>query len=545
MKRRCGPSPTIVARNGTAGSRIARAPRSTPSVATGRLRETRRIADTTCTGRPAVPRHPAVAAPDLGAGAPPRAVDAVGHHLDGRVPGRRATRAAAIARHRAERDAAPRPAPEVAHRTEHRRRPVDDAVEGRRDRQAGVERDGHELRGERADHAEVRVRDVEAARVEPAAHLTPGERVDGDAAGQRDREPVHRDAVVTTGRRTVPLAVRTGRRREHLHLVTGGHEVAGQVAHLALDPPDPRRIAVGDHRDLHGPTACHARGWAAMSRTIVAFHAHPDDEALLTAGTMACLAAQGHRVVLVLATDGGAGLAAAELRRDGALGTRRLHEARRSADVLGVARVEWLGYADSGSSAEPEPDTPGVTAVLPGPPRGGRRAARRGPAHRARRPAPLLRRERRLRPPRPRARPRGRGPGGRIAGTPRVLEATVPRDTIVRAVRAVGRVYRFPAEFDPTSFERAFSARSDITHRIDVRRHVRAKRESMRAHASQATGGGAASVGAGAQTGDRTLGAFLRIPRPLYDLVFGREWFRDPALPAGGAVRTDIFEGDA
>ena len=46
-----------------------------------------------------------------------------------------------------------------------------------------------------------------------------------------------------------------------------------------------------------------------------------------------------------------------------------------------------------------------------------------------------------------------------IAGTPRVLEATVPRDTIVRAVRAVGRVYRFPEEFDPTSFERAFSAR--------------------------------------------------------------------------------------
>ena len=51
MTRRCGPSPTMVARSGTAGSRIARAPRSTPRVATGRLRETRRIADTTWTGR--------------------------------------------------------------------------------------------------------------------------------------------------------------------------------------------------------------------------------------------------------------------------------------------------------------------------------------------------------------------------------------------------------------------------------------------------------------------------------------------------------------
>jgi LmbE family N-acetylglucosaminyl deacetylase len=65
-----------------------------------------------------------------------------------------------------------------------------------------------------------------------------------------------------------------------------------------------------------------------MSATIVAFHAHPDDEALLTAGTMARLASEGHRVVLVLATDGGAGLAAAELRADGQLGGLRLTEAR-------------------------------------------------------------------------------------------------------------------------------------------------------------------------------------------------------------------------
>ncbi len=96
-----------------------------------------------------------------------------------------------------------------------------------------------------------------------------------------------------------------------------------------------------------------------MPRTLVAFHAHPDDEALLTAGTMARAASEGQRVVLVLATDGGAGLAAEEWKHDGLLGDRRLDEARRSADVLGVARVEWLGYADSGSGPEPEPDLPG------------------------------------------------------------------------------------------------------------------------------------------------------------------------------------------
>ena len=278
-------------------------------------------------------------------------------------------------------------------------------------------------------------------------------------------------------------------------------------------------------------------------RTLVAFHAHPDDEALLTAGTMARAAAEGHRVVLVLATDGGAGLAAEDLRGDGRLGDRRLEEARRSAQVLGVSRVEWLGYADSGSGPEPEPDLPGLARFC------------RAPLEQAaERLAAILRTERadvllsydaaggyghrdhvRVHEVGARA--------AEIAGTPRVLEATVPRDTIVRAVRALGRVYRFPAEFDPTSLERAYSARADITHRIDVRRHIRAKRAAMRAHASQATGAGAAEVGAGGQTGDRTLAAFLRIPRPLYDLVFGREWFRDPSRMPGGRVSRDVFEG--
>lgn len=281
-----------------------------------------------------------------------------------------------------------------------------------------------------------------------------------------------------------------------------------------------------------------------MTRTIVAFHAHPDDEALLTAGTMAWAAAAGHRVVLVLATDGGAGLASSELRRGGSLGARRLTEARASAAALGADRVEWLGYADSGSGVEPEPDEAGVVRFC--------RAPREEAAERL---AALLSDERADvllsydanggYGHRDHVRVHEVGAlAARLAGTPRVLEATVPRDTLVRAVRAVGRVYRFPEEFDPTSFERAFSARAEITHRIDVRRHVAAKRAAMRAHASQATGGGAASVGPGGQTGDRTLQAFLRIPRPLYDLVFGREWFRDPALPAGGPVRSDIFEGD-
>ncbi len=271
-----------------------------------------------------------------------------------------------------------------------------------------------------------------------------------------------------------------------------------------------------------------------MSHTLLAFHAHPDDEALLTAGTMARAAAQGHRVILVVATDGNEGLASSGLAADGRLGMRRMDELRASARALGVARVEHLGYADSGLGPATPPDPPGQTRFV--------RAdvdeaagllaailleesadvlltydANGGYGHRdhvkAHRVAVLA---------------------AELARTPRVLQATVPRDTICRAVALAGRIYRFPPAFDPTSFERAFSPQVDITHRINVIRYATAKRASMRAHASQASADGGA---------DRTLAAFLRIPRPVYDVVFGREWFVDPAHPPGAPVSRDVFAG--
>lgn len=70
--------------------------------------------------------------------------------------------------------------------------------------------------------------------------------------------------------------------------------------------------------------------------TILAFHAHPDDEVLLTGGTLARAAADGHRVVVVVATNS----------MDGTDG--RLAELRASAGILGVAEVVHLGYAGSG-----------------------------------------------------------------------------------------------------------------------------------------------------------------------------------------------------
>ena len=269
-----------------------------------------------------------------------------------------------------------------------------------------------------------------------------------------------------------------------------------------------------------------------MRRTLLAFHAHPDDEALLTAGTMARAAAEGHRVVLVVATD--LGLASSEHAADGGLAGRRMVELRRSAAALGVARVEHLGYADSGLGPEVAPDPPGRT-----------RFVRANLEEAAGRLAVILREEQvdvllgyepnggYGHPDHKQVHVVGRRAAA-LAATPRLLEATVPRDAICRAIDLAAKVYRFPPEFDRSSFDRAFSARSEITHRVNVRRQIAAKRASMRAHASQASADGGA---------DRTLAALLRIPRPLYDLVFGREWFIDPAARPGDPVRHDVFEG--
>jgi len=101
-----------------------------------------------------------------------------------------------------------------------------------------------------------------------------------------------------------------------------------------------------------------------MSSTIVSFHAHPDDEAITVGGTLALAADAGHRVVLVFATRGDLGeVAEGVLEPDEALGERRAQEARDAAVVLGVARVEFLPYHDSGMAGEPTNDAPDAFAA--------------------------------------------------------------------------------------------------------------------------------------------------------------------------------------
>ena len=93
--------------------------------------------------------------------------------------------------------------------------------------------------------------------------------------------------------------------------------------------------------------------------TLVCFHAHPDDEAIATGGTMLIASQAGHRVVLVLATRGEQGEPVEGVLTPGeALWERRVKESHESAEILGVHRVEFLGYKDSGMMDDPANDDP-------------------------------------------------------------------------------------------------------------------------------------------------------------------------------------------
>ena len=88
--------------------------------------------------------------------------------------------------------------------------------------------------------------------------------------------------------------------------------------------------------------------------TLVCFHAHPDDESLIMGGTLARASAEGHRVVVVVATNGDHGEKPSDLGSAETLAERRRAETARACAALGVHRLEWLDYHDSGMTGWPQ-----------------------------------------------------------------------------------------------------------------------------------------------------------------------------------------------
>lgn len=274
-------------------------------------------------------------------------------------------------------------------------------------------------------------------------------------------------------------------------------------------------------------------GPTAARHTLVAFHAHPDDEALFTGGTLARASANGHRVILVTATSGEQGLAAAGTEN---LGELRLRELETSANALGVSRLVTLGYGDSGMDPS-IPPPPGSLCDVPLADVAGRLAeilveeqadvltiydAHGGYGHRDHirvHDAGLV--------------------AAAQAGTQRVLEATIPRESLMRGVKVLNRLGVRPGGMTAANFGDAYRARVEITHEIDVRPWLPAKLAALAAHASQTSGGaGVRDV--------RTVKLLSRLPRPLARKVLGTEWFvevsRGNTHSFGGLVAFELFE---
>lgn len=245
--------------------------------------------------------------------------------------------------------------------------------------------------------------------------------------------------------------------------------------------------------------------------TLVFFHAHPDDESIGTGGTMARAADEGHRVVLVFATQGEHGEVPDGFLPEGeSLGARRVVETNASAAVLGAARVEFLGYVDSGMMGTPENDLPASFWQA-------------DVDEAARRLAGILDEERadvltiyddhggyghpdHIQVHRVGVR------AGNLAGTPRVFENTMNRDAlkamIAEAPELQGEVEGEPPEFDIEQFGTPADA---ITHAVDVGPWLERKRTSMRAHASQIS----------------EQSFFLSMADDVFEQSFGTEWFVD------------------
>jgi LmbE family N-acetylglucosaminyl deacetylase len=247
---------------------------------------------------------------------------------------------------------------------------------------------------------------------------------------------------------------------------------------------------------------------------VVFFHAHPDDEAIVTGGTMALLAAAGHRVVLVTATRGELGEVAAGVLAPGeSLSDRRTRELSAACEALGVSRLEFLGYQDSGMAGEASNEDPACfwKADLD-------EAATRLAAILTEENAEVLTvydehgsygHPDHIQVHRVGVR------GAQIAGTPRVYMATQNRNAIRRLLDALP---------DASAEERAAATHlgvpeERITTVLDVREFVESKRAAMRAHESQIP----------------ETSFFLSLPDDVFRTLWGTEWYirigADPTTP--------------
>src|SRR5919197_4570411 len=83
--------------------------------------------------------------------------------------------------------------------------------------------------------------------------------------------------------------------------------------------------------------------------TLMAIHAHPDDETIQCGGVLARYSAEGVRTVLITCTDGAVGeISDPALASPENLAEVRARELDEAVRILGISRSVRLGYRDSG-----------------------------------------------------------------------------------------------------------------------------------------------------------------------------------------------------
>lgn len=261
--------------------------------------------------------------------------------------------------------------------------------------------------------------------------------------------------------------------------------------------------------------------------TAVFFHAHPDDEALSTGGTMARLAAGGHRVVLVTATGGELGeVPDGFLSAHETLAERRADELAAACAALGVTRHVPLGYRDSGMDGETSNADPACfwQADVD-------EAAQRLAAIVAAEKAEVL------------TTYDERGTYGHpdhiqvhrvalraaaLAAVPRLYMATVNRDHLKRLAASVaGEAFLAAAEERP-SIDDLGVDEARITTAVDVVPFLDRKRRAMAAHASQIS----------------ETSFFLAMPPEAFVDMWGVEWYIRVGAEATRPFETSLLAAD-
>lgn len=249
--------------------------------------------------------------------------------------------------------------------------------------------------------------------------------------------------------------------------------------------------------------------------TLVCFHAHPDDESMTTGGSMARAVAEGHRVVLVLATNGEYGEVPEDLGAGETLLDRRRAESEASAAALGAHRLVWLGYKDSGMTGWTQNEDPESFWQASVDSAGERLAA-------------ILREENADvltvydwhgnygHPDHVKVHHVGHR-AAELAGTPHVFETTMNRDAMKRffAIAKENGDGTGPdgEDFDPDGpaddGNPLGTPESELTHAVDVAAYIGQKRASITCHKSQVT----------------DAGFFMSMPEEAFAMAFGTEWF--------------------